>query len=101
MHIAARRIPHPNPRPASGAREEPAAKPWVGEGRRAGVCMRSEYFMWRRQLRDPANEPVLEAAVNGPAAATVTFNRRDFGAAPARFGIELLTPADAIRRIRT
>jgi putative PIN family toxin of toxin-antitoxin system len=59
------------------------------------------HFMWRPQLRDPADELVLEAAVNGQAAAIVTFNRRDFGAAPARFGINVLTPAEAIRRIRT
>ncbi len=59
------------------------------------------HFMWRPQLRDPADEMVLEAAVNGQAAAIVTFNRRDFGAAPARFGVELLTPAEALRRIRT
>ncbi len=59
------------------------------------------HFMWRPQLRDPADELVLEAAVNGQAAAIVTFNRRDFGAVPARFGINVLTPAEAIRRIRT
>ena len=56
--------------------------------------------MWRPQLRDPADELVLDAAVNGQAAAIVTFNRRDFGIAPARFGIELLTPAEVIRRIK-
>lgn len=44
---------------------------------------------------------MLETAVNGQAAAIVTFNRRDFGVAPRRFGIELLTPAEAMRRIRT
>jgi putative PIN family toxin of toxin-antitoxin system len=59
------------------------------------------HFMWRPQLRDPADELVLEAAVNGQATAIVTFNRRDFGAAPARFGIDVLTPAETIRRIRT
>lgn len=59
------------------------------------------HFLWRPQLRDPADELVLEAAVNGRAAAIVTFNRRDFGRVPAQFGIELLTPAEAIRRIRT
>ena len=58
------------------------------------------HFIWRPQLRDPADGLVLEAAVNGRAAALVTFNRRDFGAAPAGFGIDLLTPAEAIRRIR-
>jgi putative PIN family toxin of toxin-antitoxin system len=58
------------------------------------------HFMWRPQLRDPADELVLEAAVNGQAAAIVTFNRRDFGIVPVRFGIDMLTPAEAIRRIR-
>jgi predicted nucleic acid-binding protein len=58
------------------------------------------HFMWRPQLRDPADEFVLDAAVNGRAAAIVTFNRRDFGTVPARFGIDVLTPAAAIRRVR-
>jgi putative PIN family toxin of toxin-antitoxin system len=57
------------------------------------------HFMWRPQLRDPGDELVLEAAVNGMAVAIVTFNRRDFGAVPARFGIEVLTPLEVIRRI--
>jgi putative PIN family toxin of toxin-antitoxin system len=59
------------------------------------------YFLWRPQLRDPGDELVLEAAINGQAAALVTFNRRDFGAAPARFGIELLAPREILQRIRT
>jgi putative PIN family toxin of toxin-antitoxin system len=58
------------------------------------------HFMWRPQLRDPADELVLEAAVNGQADAIVTFNLRDFGDAPARFGIDMLRPAEALRRIR-
>jgi putative PIN family toxin of toxin-antitoxin system len=58
------------------------------------------HFMWRPQLRDPGDELVLEAAVNGQAAAIVTFNQRDFGATPATFGIEVLPPAEMLRRIR-
>jgi len=58
------------------------------------------HFLWRHQLRDPGDEMVLEAAVNGRAEALVTFNMRDFGAVPARFGIELLLPRDALERIR-
>lgn len=58
------------------------------------------HYQWRPQLNDPFDEMVLEAAVNGRADAIVTFNRRDFGSAPARFGIDILAPADALRRIR-
>jgi hypothetical protein len=43
---------------------------------------------------------VLEAAVNGQADALVTFNLRDFGDEPSRFGVELLLPRAAIERIR-
>ncbi len=55
-------------------------------------------FLWRPQLRDPADEMVLEAAINGNADALVTFNRRDFGDAHRRFGIALLSPQQALRR---
>jgi putative PIN family toxin of toxin-antitoxin system len=57
------------------------------------------HFMWRPQLRDPADEIVLEAAANGQAAAIVTFNLRDFGLVPRQFGIEVLTPVEVVRRI--
>jgi putative PIN family toxin of toxin-antitoxin system len=57
------------------------------------------HFLWRPQLRDAADEMVLEAAVNGQAQAIVAFNHRDYGNAPSRFGILLLLPAEAYRRI--
>jgi hypothetical protein len=44
---------------------------------------------------------VLEAAVNGRADGIVTFNVRDFGDIPTTFGIDVLTPAQAIRRLQT
>ncbi|MDE0220306.1 MAG: PIN domain-containing protein [Spirochaetaceae bacterium] len=55
-------------------------------------------FLWRPQLRDPADEMVLEAAINGNADALVTFNRRDFGDTPGRFGIAVLSPRQALGR---
>jgi len=58
------------------------------------------HFLWRPQLRDPGDEMVLEAAVNGGADALVTFNTRDYGTVPALFGLEILLPREAIRRIK-
>jgi putative PIN family toxin of toxin-antitoxin system len=58
------------------------------------------HFLWRPQLRDPGDEMVLEAAVNGRAGALVTFNRRDYGRAPSAFGIEVLLPREALQRIK-
>jgi hypothetical protein len=43
---------------------------------------------------------VLETAVNGGARVLVTFNRRDYGDVPAAFGIEVLIPGDALRRMQ-
>lgn len=57
-------------------------------------------FHWRPQLRDPGDEMVLETAINGKADLLVTFNLRDYGDAPQRFGIQSLRPADALKRIR-
>jgi putative PIN family toxin of toxin-antitoxin system len=58
------------------------------------------HFRWRPQLRDANDEMVLEAAVNGGASAIVTFNRKDFGNAANRFGIELLLPRHALEILK-
>jgi putative PIN family toxin of toxin-antitoxin system len=58
------------------------------------------HFVWRPQLRDPNDEMVLEAGVNGRADALVTFNRRDFGLIPLQFGVDVLLPREALERIR-
>ena len=57
------------------------------------------HYLWRPQLGDVADEMVLETAINARANCIVTFNTRHFGPA-ARFGIEIVWPAEAIRRIR-
>lgn len=59
------------------------------------------HYRWRPQLHDPGDEMVLETAVNGQANAIVTFNRRDYGMVPVTFGIEVLTPGEALRRLQT
>jgi putative PIN family toxin of toxin-antitoxin system len=58
------------------------------------------HFLWRPQLRDPNDEMVLEAAVNGRAEALVTFNVRDYGTAASQFGVDVLLPREAIARMR-
>jgi putative PIN family toxin of toxin-antitoxin system len=60
-----------------------------------------QHFRWRPQLRDPGDEMVLEAAVNGQAEAIVTFNVRDFGSGPSKFGIAVLRPSEVLRRTET
>ena len=56
-------------------------------------------FLWRPQLRDPADELVLEAAVNGRAEAIVTHNVRDFLSGAKRFGVATLTPAEFLKEL--
>jgi putative PIN family toxin of toxin-antitoxin system len=57
------------------------------------------HFLWRPRLRDPDDDMVLEAAVNGRADAIVTFNVRHFAEVVDEFGIELLTPAAILKRM--
>ena len=54
-------------------------------------------YLWRAQLRDPDDDMILEAAINGRADAIVTFNVRDFGMIPQRFGIHVLRPGEALK----
>lgn len=59
------------------------------------------HYQWRPMLRDPGDEMVLEAAVNGQADALVTFNQRDFRGVRANFGIDVLLPKEAVAIVRS
>ena len=58
------------------------------------------HFQWRPQSRDPNDEMVLEAAINGGAHALVTYNVADFAAAAERFRISILTPPQLLKRMK-
>ena len=65
------------------------------------------HFLWRPQLRDPNDEMVLEAAINGMATHLVTFNLRDFElpvqrhqkARAKRMGPRACTPSDFLKQL--
>lgn len=57
------------------------------------------HFLWRPQLRDPADELVLEAAVNASADALVSFNLRHFADAASRFHLRLAPPGLFLRSL--
>lgn len=58
------------------------------------------HFRYRPVTRDPADEMVVETAVNGGAEAIVTFNRRDYGDGPSQFGIGCWLPRETLERPR-
>ncbi len=58
------------------------------------------HFQWRPQSRDPNDEMVLEAAINGQADALVTYNVADFAGPAARFRVSVLRPAALLREMK-
>ena len=58
------------------------------------------HFQWRPQSRDPNDEMVLEAAINGQADALVTYNIKDFAEAGERFRISVLRPGDLLKKVK-
>lgn len=59
------------------------------------------HLLWRPQLRDPKDEMVLEAAINGHASHLVTLNVRDFMPAASQWRVELMAPGSFLRLLET
>jgi predicted nucleic acid-binding protein len=57
------------------------------------------HFRIRPAVPDPDDEMVLEAAIASGSDWIVTHNVRDLATAAARFGIDAVTPAEALRRL--
>jgi predicted nucleic acid-binding protein len=56
-------------------------------------------FLWRPRLEDPADEMVLETAVNARADRIVTFNLHELKSAAKAFGILVVTPPEAWKEV--
>jgi putative PIN family toxin of toxin-antitoxin system len=70
-------------------------------GLASGIEPVQVHFAWRPQLHDPADEMVLETAINGRADALVTFNVRDFASAAAMFGLRVKLPGEILDEVKT
>ena len=57
-------------------------------------------FLWRPRLKDPADEMVLETAVNGDADRLTTFNVRHLAGAAMVLGIRTSLPCAILLEIR-
>jgi putative PIN family toxin of toxin-antitoxin system len=63
------------------------------------VCRLTEiYYLWRPNLRDEADNHVLELAVAAGAQSIVTYNRADFLGAELHFPeLRIMVPADLLK----
>ena len=58
------------------------------------------HFRWRPQVRDPKDEMVLDAALNGRADYLVTHNIADFAPVASRFAIEVVSPGQLLQILK-
>ena len=58
------------------------------------------FYLWRPQLKDPSDDMVLEAAVNGQANVIVTFNTGNFLPEVEKFNLRLMKPGDFLKELR-
>ena len=83
--------------------------PWMTPEQREdfldGFCALAErrriYFLWRPFLRAPADDMVLEAAVESGVDHLVTHNVRDFAGTEEAFGVRVVTPQSFLRELRS
>ena len=57
-------------------------------------------FLWRSRAKDPADDMVLETAVNGQAECIASFNVRHIKDAAREFGIRVMPPGEVWRDLR-
>jgi putative PIN family toxin of toxin-antitoxin system len=66
------------------------------------ICAKSNlreiFYLWRPILRDPKDDFILELAVESQCDFIITYNAGDFAEAK-RFGIEVATPLEFLRRL--
>lgn len=62
--------------------------------------LREIHFLWRPFLKDPADEMVLEVAVEAGAEVIVTHNGRDFRGVEEAFGVRVLQPREFLQELR-
>ena len=68
---------------------------WVAVANRPKIS-----YSWRPVLRDADDDMILELAIAASADCIVTHNVRDFAGAE-RFGVDVLTPAEFLRKLET
>lgn len=64
----------------------------------AEANLREIFYLWRPVLPDPADDFILELAVESQCDYIVTFNVRDFAGAE-KFGIGIITPREFLRKL--
>ena len=56
------------------------------------------FYLWRPILQDPQDDHILELAVKANAM-IVTWNTKDFVPATDKFGIEVVTPRELLKKL--
>ena len=56
------------------------------------------FYLWRPVLKDPQDDHILELAVK-TSAIIVTWNAKDFVPATTRFGLEVVTPRNLLKKL--